>query len=129
MLLYEPHVTGPTPPAGSEVWWRADDKRYANFDPWDEDGCSGSHLRIEFTPFEVVRHTPRGVWLRGWMGSPFFVNGLAAKQTAVPTQALALKDLIARKKLHVYFAGARLKRAEEHLEAAEKALRQITGGK
>ena len=114
-------VTGPKIPEGAEVWWRADDKRYANYDPWAEfEQPSGSHLVLELTPYVVVRHTPKGVWLQSYFGC--FVLGTATKQQAVPTVELAIRDLIARKTKHVAFARARLRKAEAHLEAAEKWL-------
>lgn len=121
-------VTGPKMPEGREVWWRADDKRYANYDPWTEfDQPSGSHLTLELTPYVVVRHTPKGVWLRSYSGGETFVLGTATKQQAVPTVELAIRDLVARKKRHVEGCRARLNRAEAHLEAAEKWLERETG--
>ena len=121
-------VSGPRLPEGAEVWWRADDKRYANYDPFAEfEQPSGSHLVLELTPYVVVRHTPKGVWLRSYFGSEFFVLGNALRQKAVPTKELAIRDLIARKRRHVEGSRARLKRAEEHLEAAECWLNVETG--
>lgn len=103
----------------TEIWWRAEDKRYANYDPWAEfEQPSGSHLKIELHPYAVERHTPKGVFLY----HHGFVLGTATKQFAVPTKELALQDLIARKKLHVLFSKARLAQAEEHLLAATRAL-------
>jgi hypothetical protein len=105
-----------------ELWWRAEDKRYANYDPWAEfDQPSGSHLVIELHRYEVERHTPKGVII----AHHGFVRGKARKQFAVPTQELALQDLIIRKKYHVDGCKARLARAEEHLRAAEHELQKL----
>ena len=72
-----------------EVWWRAEDKRYANWDPWAEfEQPSGSHLKIDVIPYIVDRHTPKGVFLE----TGDFVLGKANKQFAVPTKELALLD-------------------------------------
>lgn len=102
-----------------EIWWRAEDKRYADYDPWAEfEQPTTSHLKITLTPYEVVRHTPRGVFLCDGT----FVRGKAHKQWAVPTQELALRDLICRKKMLIKFTKHRLARAEEHLKGAENAL-------
>jgi hypothetical protein len=121
-------VLGPKLPEGAEVWWRADDRRYANYDPWAEDEQpEGSHLALELTPYVVSKHTPKGVWLRKWFGGKTFVLGTATKQEAAPTVELAIRDLVARKKRHVAGCRARLNRAEAHLEAAEKWLEQETG--
>lgn len=115
----------PTQP--NEVWYRADDKRYANYDPWAEfEQPSGSHLTLSLTPFLVEKHTPKGVWLQPHFGGSFFVLGEAIKQQAVPTKLLAIRDLIARKKRHVEMCQARLNRAQEHLDAAEKWLQVET---
>lgn len=109
-----------------EYWWRAEDRRYANYDPWEEyEQPSGSHLKIEIHRYEVLRHTPKGVWLHIGFGSKCFVRGTDIKQFAVPTKELALQDLIARKKRHVSCARARFHRAEEHLQAAECELLKI----
>lgn len=105
------------------MWWRADDKRYANYDPWAEfEQPSGSHLVIEFTPFQVVKYTPKGVRLRDWIGYEFFVLGDAIRQKAVPTKALALQDLVRRKEKHAEMAQRRADIAKQHLDAAIKAL-------
>jgi len=116
---------GPRPfPEGADVWWRAEDQRYANYDPWAEfEQPSGSHLQLKLIPYVVERYTPKGVRLRGTLGDRHFILGKAVRQHAVPTKALAISDLIARKKVHVAAAAARLARAEEHLHAAEQWLR------
>ena len=101
-----------------EIWWRADDKRYANWDPWSDNDYTGSHLKIELTPVNVLRHTPKGVILEDYG----FQRGNAIRQNAVPTKELALMDLVARKKRHVQGAAYRLTEAKEHLEGAESAL-------
>ncbi len=118
------HISeGKRPPEGSDVWWRAEDRRYANYDPWAEfEQPSGSHLQLELRAYVVDSYTPKGVWLRNIFGGRTFVLGTATKQHAVPTRELAIRDLIARKKRHVDECRARLARAEEHLEAAEKWL-------
>lgn len=108
-----------------ERWWRAEDKRYAVWDEWD-DGLFGSTLKIELRSFLITRYTPKGVFLINFLGDEVFVRGKAGKQYAVPTKTLAVKDLIARKKLQVHFSKLRLNRAQEHLEAAERYLKYET---
>lgn len=115
------------PPPPAEVWWRAEDRRYANYDPWAEfEQPSGSHLVLHLTPYMVTQHTPKGVWLKGSMGEKHFVLGSATKQHAVPTIELAIKDLMARRKHHVAMCQARLNRAKEHLSAVENWLKAET---
>lgn len=114
---------GPKPPEGSDVWWSAQDKRYANYDPFAEfEQPSGSHIVIELTPYIVEKYTPKGVWLSGSFGEKFFVLGRSVKQAAVPTKELALKDLIARKEKHVEMARKRMDAAHEALSMSQAAL-------
>lgn len=105
-----------------DIWWRAEDKRYADYDPWAEfEQPNSSHLRVELIPYRITKRTAKGVWLEGQR----FVLGSAGKQFAVPTKELAVRDLIARKKRHVQGCEARLRRAEEHLAAAERVLAEL----
>ena len=111
--------SGPNPPDGSDVWWRADDRIYANFDPFAEDDQpQGTHVVIEFTPFIVEKYTPKGVWLRSFLGNRFFQIGNAIRQTAVPTKELALQDLVKRKEKHVKMSEKRLAMAKRSLDMA-----------
>lgn len=129
-MLHKERTSGPMPPEGADIWWRADDRRYANYDPFAEfEQPSGSHLVIEFTPFEVIKETPKGVRVRNFLGTETFILGDAIRQLAVPTKAIALQDLIARKEKHVRMAQLRADQAREHLDAARKYLeREIAKG-
>jgi hypothetical protein len=111
--------------SAEDIWWRADDKRYAYYDPFDEFCAGWLHLAIELTPYVVTKVTPKGVKLRAGFGREFFVLGSAVRQQAVPTKELALADLAARKRRHVGFAELRLKHAKQCLAATEHALAQI----
>ena len=109
------------PPWEGETWWSAEDKRYANYDPWAEfEQPPGSHLVIHLWPHRVIKHTPKGVWLTD---EPFGLQRFLChnwyKQWASPTQKEALQHLIARKQKHVRMSEARLARAQEHLRATE----------
>lgn len=116
---------GPKPPENSDVWYRADDKRYANYDPWAEfEQPSGSHCKIEITRYIVIRTTPKCVFIQDWLGHEYKVLGKAIRQHAVPTIELAIKDLIERKKKHVKMSEYRLKEAKEHLNLSEICLEQ-----
>ena len=117
-------VRGDAPPESFDVWWRADDKRYANYDPWAEfEQMSGSHLSIELTPYIVVKYTPKGVRLQDFMGGQYLVLGKSIRQQAVPTKELALRDLVFRKEKHVRMSELRAEEARQHLKAAERCLK------
>lgn len=118
-----PRVTGPKVPDGYEVWWRADDRRYANYDPFAEfEQDSGSHVVIELTPFIVHKHTPKGVWVSQFMGDKQFVLGNAIRQICVPTKELALHDLVCRKEKHLRMAKMRAREAAKTLLLAQQSL-------
>lgn len=117
-----PRIIGPIPPPGSDVWWRASAKTYTNYDPFAEfEQPSGSHIVIELQPFEVVKYTPKGVWLRGWLGERFFQLGNAIRQRAVPTKEAALQDLVKRKERHLSIMQARTESVRQALIKAENA--------
>lgn len=65
-----------------DLWWRAE------LDLW---GYRGG-VNLVFVPYEVVRVTPRGVWLDTKPGKKF-VRGDAVRQFATPTIELAVHDL------------------------------------
>lgn len=68
-----------------DLWWRAE------LDLWGyADG-----VNLVFVPYEVVRVTPRGVWLDTRPGKKF-VRGDAVRQFATPTIELAVHDLSRR---------------------------------
>lgn len=119
-------IIGTMPLESTDVWWEAEAVRYAEFVPLgDYARPAGSRLEIHLRPYVVAAYTPKGVRLRGPFGSEFFVLGEAVKQRAVPTKALALADLVSRKRLHVHFARLRLGLAEQQLSAAEEALSEV----
>lgn len=68
-----------------DLWWRAE------LDLWGY----GDGVNLIFVPYEVVRVTPRGVWLDTRPGNKF-VRGDAVRQFATPTIELAVHDLSRR---------------------------------
>lgn len=114
MLTQRYQIRGLTRLPDREYWFRADDKRYANYDPWAEfEQPSGSHVVIEIFPFIVERHTPKGVFVRSWKGDEVFVLGNSIRQLCVPTIKLALYDLMKRKEKHFVMCRYRMDKAEQ----------------
>jgi len=108
-----------------EVWWRAEAREYAAYDPRAEWGQpAGSVTRIEMTSYPVIHHTPKGVLIKYWDGSKDtkFILGNAARQWAVPTQELALKDLKCRIEGHISILNARVATAERQKYIVGKIL-------
>lgn len=105
-----------------DYWYRVDVQHYSVANEWGEHSYTST--RVQVTRYEWVRDTPRGVWLREWIGAPFHVRGKALKQRAVPTLDLAYQDAIARKDRHIAGCKARLKRAEDDRYALVSAHQQ-----
>jgi len=73
-----------------EIWYRLDDRAFSQSSGWDDD--------TYYTVYDVIKHTPRGVWLkRGSFGGKRFVLKDAYRKFACPTLAEALESFIARK--------------------------------
>lgn len=111
-----------------EYWWRCETRYYASCDPYDEDVTHITGPHVEFTPYLVVRTTPKGVWLRGIFGEELFVLGKAIRQWAVPTKEIAMRDEVARRKREVQGHEARMKRAKRSQEAVERMLKNADVG-
>lgn len=103
----------------TDSWWSCSTDFRAASDEWDETYIVGPFLY--WHRYEVVRTTPKGVWLKG-MFETFFVLGTALRQRAVPTKELALRDEIARRQREIQGHAARMRRAEQRLELAMKTL-------
>lgn len=108
------------------LWYRYVDVQYAP--PLDEFGCpcGRGSLKVEKRTFEVIRTTPKGVWLRPWyedfgsLDAPRFVRLDARKRYACPTEAEALASYVERKKAQVRIYEARALRARQALDMARR---------
>lgn len=120
-------IMGPPPPEGSDVWWRLEDRRYATPSQSNLVYQHGppSTLRIMLVPFVMVRSTPKGVWVQDWLGHEYFVLGTAARQRAVPTVELAIRDLIARRSKEARMHETRARYAWQAVEHAERMLKGL----
>ena len=108
-----------------EVWWRIDDCSYANVDEWGD--VVGSNLQIEAHAFEVVRQTPKGVWLRrGWLFATEQRVGVNWKRRfAAPTVEEAFKDYIARRERQRQICQAQADRAATLRDEATRMLGEL----
>jgi hypothetical protein len=92
----------------------------APLDEYDNPIPGGGSTHVRLIKFQVVRHTPKGVWL-SWFGcrSRFVLKG-AHKRFACPTLAEAKESFLARKKRQIGIYEARIKTAKQAIELAEK---------
>lgn len=109
-----------------EHWYRYEDVQYAApLDEYERPIGSGT-LKVEKRVFEVVKTTPKGVWLRPWFGDfssiiePRFVRLSARKRYACPTEAEALESFIARKEAQARIYESRANRARRAVAMARR---------
>lgn len=110
------------PPAGADVLWRAEARRYSYCSDPDYDIWSITSPCIELSWYIVERRTPCGARLDGGR----FVRLTAAKRWACSTPQEAIESLIARRKRQISILGNQLRRAREELVLAEAAMERVT---
>lgn len=99
----------------SEVYYRYEDRRYAGpCDEWGDPIPGSGHSDIHLRTYEVLKHTPKGVWLR-FRYDKKFVLASANKRFACATIEEAAESFIARKKRQISIYKNRMQRAEEVL--------------
>lgn len=86
---------------------------------------------IKADKYEVLKHTPKGVWLNvyGYTDKPNnrnakFVNASHTKRFALPTKAEALISYLARKDREIGIYTARLREAEGFKKLALQAIQE-----
>lgn len=99
-----------------EEAFRYEDVRYASM---DEDSFSGP-LQVELRKFTVLKHTPKGFWIRIGFSEKRFVLTEARKKYAHLTKGDALTSFIARKRRQQSIYEARLNDCRMALILAEE---------
>lgn len=104
-------------------WHRFEDFRYAApLDEYEQPIGSG-RAAIRHDQYNVIRVTPKGVWLDIGCGEEKFVLRAARKKFACLTEAEAMESFIARKKRQLKILKNQAKHVEEVLKLADpKAL-------
>lgn len=130
MAEYKPPEPKPEP----IYWYRYEDRRTANYDPWAEyDQPEGYHITLHERKYKFIRSTPKGAWISMDFfhyrdGDPKkFILASATKQFACPTRELALLSYIARKNRQVSILSKQCKDAETARRLGEIALTRLTG--
>lgn len=99
----------------TEVWYRYIDHRVSLGYDYEFDRSSGSRAAVYLREYDVLRHTPKGVWL-DVDGADRFVLKQAHKRFACPTIEEAKQSFIARKLRQVQIHEARVRHAKEALQ-------------
>lgn len=104
----------------TEVWYRFEDHRTAPpLDEWEQP-CGPSGVHVTLFTYDVVRHTPKGVWLTLFGSSGRFCRGDAKKRFACPTITEAAESFRARKNRQISILKHQIRDAEKALEVLEK---------
>lgn len=108
----------------NEVWYRFEDRLVSS--GTDEfDNPLGSYVEVSLRTFQVLKHTPKGVWLSTFSGRRFVLNG-SRKRYACPTSAEALKSFNARKTRQISIYAALIRNAEAAMAKAVSVARGET---
>lgn len=101
-----------------EVYYRYEDFQMSHLNEWGEP-CGGASHEIKLREFDVIKHTPKGVWIYvGW--GKRFVLASATKQFACPTKEAAMVSFIARKRRQKGIYEARLHHIKMVLEKVQR---------
>lgn len=96
----------------TEVWYRYVDMRWVpSLNEFDEPQGSGTS-DIQLQEYEVLKHTPKGVWLDDFPNKRF-VRASTRKQFAHPDRAAAMTSFLARKTRQLKIYTARIKHIQE----------------
>lgn len=95
-----------------EHWYRYEDRLYSRGEG------EPSELRVTLRMYEVIKTTPKGVWLMSF-GPNRFVLKDARKRFACPTIEEAKASFIARKKRQISIYTARVHQAEHAVRKIE----------
>lgn len=87
-------------------WYRVEVKRYSVADEWGDHSYTSHEVYVQ--KYQVVKYTPKGVWIDHGFGGKSFVLGTATRQQAAPTMELAIRDCLYRlqRKFHGDIARA-----------------------
>lgn len=105
---------------GARKWFRVEEQR-SSCVGFDGGGSEYYYttLEVRVREFEVVRETPKGVWLApGWGGRPRFVLRDSRKRYACPTVEEAHESFLARKRRHLRILRAQVESVEEAIRHA-----------
>jgi hypothetical protein len=101
-----------------EVWFRVEDRRFASLDEF-EDALPG-RVYVELYEYEVISHTPKGVWVYDYYGHPKFVLRAARKRWACPTKEEAIQSFLARKERQIKILRNQLSQATTAIQLAKQ---------
>ena len=104
-----------------EVWYRYEDKSYCSVyqTEWGDYQYYGNIVKIVCKELPVIKHTPKGVWLR-YRTKERWVSLTSNKQFACPTKELAMKSFMARKHRQKRLLTSQMDRVEEAIRLGDR---------
>ncbi len=104
----------------TDAFYRYEVTRYAA--PLDEfdNPVGGGTLRLRLDTYQVVRKTPKGVWITDGLSKDKFILLSAKKRWACPTKEEAAVAFAARKRRHISILKGQMETAEQALELISK---------
>lgn len=115
------HYPWGQPPAGVDVLWRCEAKRYSYVIDADRDEYGITHPRLELVWLRVTKRTAKGAHVACLLNQngDTFVRLWANKAFARNTVDEAVKDFIARRKRQIRILEGQLNRAKVELALTE----------
>jgi hypothetical protein len=104
-------------------WYRVESRSVSDID-WEGEPA-GSHMEISLCKLEVLKNTPKGVWLKQFMRDKKFVLREAHKRFACPTIAEAFESFRARRARQIRIFNTRIAEVNEALFRAKMLEDQI----
>ena len=108
-------------------WFRVEARSWAVFDEWG-DASDDSYSELVYRRIPVVKHTPKGAWLRTGSRDKRLVlreYQHRARAFAAPTLEQAKEDFRLRKQYHIACLKGRIARAEADLKLLDGKIREF----
>lgn len=110
-----------------DVWYRYESHLEGTgyVDQFDNYIHGSSYVKLDLYEYEVLRRTPKGVWLKRFMDKPRFVLNEGRKKFAHSTTEEALDAFIHRKNYYINLLNIRRENAEKAVLLAQQALNKL----
>lgn len=108
----------------NEAWYRFEDFLTASFG----DSYSSSSVRVRLVKFDVVKKTPKGVWIGFGTSKVRFCRLDSRRKYACPSVEEAKESFLNRKRTQISIYKNRIKMAEAALSLVQKSVEHWVPG-
>ena len=98
-------------------WFRVEARHHADVDDWGD--VIGSHSYLQVIEYDVVKETPKGVWLqRPFMAKKFVLREILhrGRAFAAPTEDQAREDFRLRKQFRINRLQSQINQAQREID-------------